>query len=130
MANPTWIVKRAGAGGGPGIGHRTLLVKDTTPGDDIADHVTAYRSGTAQRLVAVLRKTITAALVVRVNKNGAELITMTIPPAQAVDEAVEISTFVAGTTSIADGDVFSWDITASDNQKDKAGVAAFTLEWS
>jgi hypothetical protein len=35
----------------------------------------------------------------------------------------------AGSAAIADKDVFSFDVTASDGQTDKAGVATFTLEW-
>jgi hypothetical protein len=129
VPNPTWIVKRAGSGGA-GTGHRTLLLKDTTPGDNIADHVTAYRSGTARRIVGVLRKPITDDLTVRVNKNAAELITITIPSTQAIDDPVEETTFAAGAEGIADGDVFSWDVVESDASRDKAGIAAFTLEWS
>jgi hypothetical protein len=131
VANPTWIVKRAGAGGGgPGVGHRTLLLKDTTVGDNIADHVTAYMSGTAQRIVGVLRKAITSDLVVRVNRNSNELVTITIPLATAIDTPVEVTTFVLAEKTIADGDVFSFDVVDSDGLRDKAGVAAFTLEWS
>lgn len=130
MANPTWIVKRAGSGGGPGIGHRTLLLKDTTPGDNIADHVTAYMAGTARRIVGVLRKAITSDLVVRVNRNGNALVTITIPLATAIDTPVEVTTFVLAEKAIADGDVFSFDVVDADGLRDKAGVAAFTLEWS
>ena len=122
-----WIVKRSGAGG-TGVLHRTLLVKDATVGNDIADHVTAYAGGNATRLVGVLRKVITADLVVRVKKNGTEFVTITVPAATAVDEPVEQTTFADG-SAVADGDVFSWDITSSDGQKDAAGVASFTLEW-
>lgn len=124
-----WIVKRAGAGGG-GAAHRTLLVKDAAIGNDIADHVTAYRSGTASRIVGVLRKAITDDLTVRVNKNGVELVTITIPATQDVDDPLEVTTFATGEEGITDGDVFSWDVTESDEQRDKAGIAAFTLEWA
>lgn len=130
MANPTWIVKQAGSGGG-GTGklHRTLLVKDTAIGNDIADRVTAYASGTASRIVGVLRKAITANLTVRVNKNGTAFITITIPSATAISVPVAQTTF-AGSAAVSDGDVFSWDITASDGSRDVAGIASFTLDWS
>ena len=127
-----WIVKQAGSGGsGGGTGGkfvRTLLVKNTLVGDDIADRVTAYATGTAQRIVGVLRKAITADLTVRVNKNGSSFVVATIPAATPVSTPVPQTTFV-GPADVADGDVFSWDITASDGSKDEAGVASFTLEW-
>lgn len=97
--------------------------------DDIADHTTVYVAGTASRLVGVLRVAITEDLVVRCNVNGDELITLTIPLATAVDTPVESTTF-EGETALADGDVISWDVTASDDSMDGAGVASFTLEWA
>lgn len=107
---------------------RTLVLKDTTIGNDIADHVTAYMSGAAVRIVGVLRRDITSDLTVRVKKNGTAFITITIPSATALDTPVEASTFTPS-TAITDGDVFSWDIVASDGLKDRNGVATFTLEW-
>jgi hypothetical protein len=130
VPHPQWIVKRGGGGGGPGIGHRTLLLKDTLAGNNIADHVTAYMSGTARRFVGVLRIAITSDLVVRVNRNGNELITLTIPVSTAIDSPVESDTFIETEKVIEDGDVFSWDILTSDDSRDRAGVASFTLEWS
>ena len=115
--------------GAAGPYKRTLLLKDTTEGNDIADHVTAYHNGTATRIVGVLRIAIEEDLTVRVNKNGDELVTITIPSGTAVDAPLEETTFVSGVETIVDGDVFSWDVTASDGQRDRAGVAAFTLEW-
>ncbi len=129
IPKPQWIVKQAGSGGGTGKLHRTLLVKDTTVGNDIADRVTAYASGTASRIVGVLRKPITASLTVRVNKNGTAFVTITIPSATAISVPVTQTTF-AGSAAVLDGDVFSWDITASDGSRDVAGIASFTLDWS
>ena len=127
-----WFELSDGGGGGTGaltdLYHRTLLVKDSTPGADIADHVTVYHDGTAQRFVGVLRLAITSDLEVTVNVNGSALITITIPSATAVDTPVESTTF-AGDVNLHDGDVLSWDILSSDSQVDAAGVASFTLEW-
>lgn len=132
----TWIIffERLGmvqesAGGAVGPYHRTLLLKDTTVSDDIADHTTVYVAGTAARLVGVLRVAIAADLTVRCNLNGDELITLTIPAATAIDTPVESTTF-EGETALEDGDVISWDVTASDDSMDGAGVASFTLEWA
>jgi hypothetical protein len=129
VLKPQWIVKQAGAGGGSGKLHRTLLVKDAIVGNDIADRVTAYGSGVATRIVGVLRKAISAPLTVRVNKNGTAFVTITIPSATAISVPVTQTTF-AGSAAVSDGDVFSWDITASDGSKDVAGIASFTLDWS
>jgi hypothetical protein len=124
----TRIIEEEGEPGtGGGVFQRTLLLKDTASGDDIADHVTVYEPGTATQIVGVLRKTITAALTVRVNKNGTPLITLTIPSSTAIDTPVISTAFTA--TAMAEGDVLTWDVTASDNSRDAAGVASFTLEW-
>ncbi len=127
----TWIIFFEKLWRGPaqkaGGGHRTLLLKDTTVGNDIADHVPVYVAGTAIRLIGVLRKAITANLTVRVNLSGAALITLTIPLATAVDTPLLTTTF--SQTEFADLGVLTWDVTASDGQKDAAGVASYTLQW-
>jgi len=132
----TWVIffERLGmvqetAEGAAGPFHRTLLLKDSTVGDDIADHTTVYVAGTAARLVGVLRVAIEADLTVRCNVNGEELITLTIPAATVVDTPVESTTF-EGETALEDGDVISWDVTESDGAQVGAGVASFTLEWA
>lgn len=123
--------KRAAEPTAPGaaVFHRTLLLKDSAVGDDIADHVTVYGSGTAQNFTGVLRKTITADLTVRVNRNGTPLAVLTIPAATPIDTPVATTTFTGG-TAMTDGQVLSWDVVASDESTDKAGVASFTLEWT
>jgi hypothetical protein len=114
---------------GGGVFQRTLLLKDTIVGNDIADHVTIYEPGTATQIVGVLRQTITSPLTVRVKKEGANLVTITIPSSTAIDTPVISTAFVAGQEVFAEGEVLTWDITASDNSQDKYGVASFTLEW-
>jgi hypothetical protein len=125
--------KGVGAGepgpAGATIKQRTLLLKDTTAGDDIADHVTVYADGTAANFTGVLRKPITEDLTVRVNLDGAAFATLTIPAATAVDTPVATVTFTGG-GAMTDGQVLSWDVVASDASRDRAGVAAFTLEWA
>jgi hypothetical protein len=123
----TRIIEEEGEPGAGGVFQRTLLLKDTAVGNDIADHVTVYEPGTATQIVGVLRKEITSALTVRVNKNGTPLITITIPAATAVDTPVTSTAFTSA--AMAEGDVLTWDITASDASRDGAGVASFTLEW-
>jgi hypothetical protein len=116
-------------GGAAGPYHRTLLIKDATIGNDIADHVTVWgAAGTITRVVGVLRNSISSDLTLRVKVNGSVLGTFTIPLATAVDTVVEFTTF-SGSTTVALDDVFSWDITASDEQTDAAGVASFTVLW-
>jgi hypothetical protein len=116
----------AAAGGGPYI--RTLLLKDCTIGNDIADHVPIYVAGTAVRLIGVLRKTITSNLTVRVKLNGMALITLTIGPSVAVDYPVIGATFTP--PGLPDLGILTWDVTASDGSSDLNGVASFTLQWS
>jgi hypothetical protein len=128
--NPQWLIRGSGGSlSSGGVRVRTLVLKDLTAGSDIADHVTAYGAGTGRRITGVLRKAITADLTVRVLKNGAEFIVITVPAATAVDTPVEEMAFTAS-AAVAKDDVFSWDITASDGSKDAAGVATFTLEWA
>lgn len=107
---------------------RTLLLKDCTVGNDIADHVPIYVAGTAVRVVGVLRKAITADLSVRINLDGTALTTLTIPHTTPVD------TPVVGTSStppaLADLAVLSWDVVASDGSKDSAGICSVTLQWA
>lgn len=123
-----WIVKRAGGAGG-GVFHRTLLLKDTEVGDDIADHTTVYASGTGVRIVGVLRKVILSALTVRLKKSGTVIITITIPATTAIDTPVEVTAFTTAPQPFVDGQVLTWDVTASDGSTDLNGVAAFTVEW-
>jgi hypothetical protein len=112
-------------GGGPYI--RTLLIKDTTIGNDIADHVPIFIKSKAVRVIGVLRKAITSDLTVRVKLSGVALITLTIPHTTVIGVAVTSTAFV--TTALADLSVLSWDITASDGSKDANGVASLTVQF-
>jgi len=107
---------------------RTLLLKDTTIGNDIADRVTAQRAGTAKRFVGVLRKPIGSSLTVRVAASGTLLATLTIPASTPLNTAVVTTTFPGGGAIALDAP-FTWDITASDEQTDINGIASFTIYW-
>jgi hypothetical protein len=114
---------------------RTLLLKNTTVGDDVADHITIYVPGNARRVTGVLRLPITADLTVRVNKvtppdPAVEIISCTIPLATPVDSPIDFTIFANDPEPLLDGDVIIWDVTESDGQIVAAGVAAFTLEWT
>ena len=129
----TWIIffeklqqRGIGAGGGPYV--RTLLIKNTAVGTDVADHVPIWVAGTAVRVVGVLRNAITSDLTVRVNLDGSPLITLTIPHTTAVDTPV-VKTATFTPTSFDDLAVLSWDITASDGSTDPKGVCSLTVEW-
>ena len=117
----------SGGGGAKGPYIRTLLIKDATVGNDIADHVPIFVTGTAVRVIGVLRKTITTDLTVRVKLTGVALITLTIPRTTAIDVAVTSTAFLS--TALADLSVLSWDITASDGSKDANGVASLTVQF-
>ncbi len=107
---------------------RTLLVKDATVGNDIADRVPIYVTSKAVRVLGVLRKAISADLTVRIKLNGTAIATVTIPSATAIGVSVVSTTFVNST--LPDKSVLSWDITASDGSKDVNGVASFTVQFS
>jgi len=114
------------------IHHRTLLVKDTTVGNDIADRVPVQWPGTLFRAVGVLRKTIIAPLTIRVNKNSQPLFTATIPigsPGQTAEFDFPGPNSTAP-LDMGDEEVLSWDITASDGSADANGVASLTVEWT
>jgi hypothetical protein len=128
MPAQTWVYDITGGGSGGGPYVRTLLLKNTAVGDDIADHVPIYTAGSAVRLIGVLRKAITADLTLRVKLNGTALVTLTIPLSTAVDTPVMATTFTPPT--LADLGILSWDVTASDGSSDINGVASFTLQWS
>lgn len=112
---------------GPDLIWRTLLLKDTTVGDDVADHVTAQATGTALRFEGVLRVPIIGTLAVRVRRNGTLFCVLSIPATTDVDNVVSIDSFSAPLITV--GDIFAWDVTASDGSVDPAGVASFTLYW-
>jgi hypothetical protein len=135
MAQKQVLVTRrstpATSGGGR---HRTILIKNTAVGNDIADHVTVYGGGGTCTLVqGVLRKVITSDLTLRVklySSTGTLLGTVgtfTIPSSTAINTVVTYTSFT--TATFPDNAVFVWDITASDGSQDKAGVASFTVFW-
>src|SRR5262249_35229863 len=79
-------------GGAAGPYQRTLLLKDTTVANDVADHVTVWgQPGTITKVVGVLRKTITADLKVRINIGTVILGVFTIPLAQPIDTPIEFT---------------------------------------
>ena len=139
----TWIIffERTFKGGAAGPFQRTILIKDTTVGDDIADHVTVYgqlpeprQTYDILKVTGVLRKEITSDLTLRINvvsKNltSAVIGTFTIPLATAINTVISFNLKTLITATVPDGGVLTWDITASDGSKDNSGVASFTIEW-
>ena len=74
----------------------------------------------------VMRRTIAANLVVRVNRNRAPFIVCTF------NSTVQPGTMLTWTafstnTALAAGDVFSFDVLASDGSSDPNGVASLSL---
>jgi hypothetical protein len=117
-------------GGGAAMHVRTLLLKNSSIGTDIADHVIVQADGEGVSITGVLRIAISADLTVRVNKNGLAIITITIPAATPIDTPITVTTFTNDPEPFVDGEVLSWDVTASGGEVDAAGVASFTLEWA
>ncbi len=133
----TLAMLRPGSGGGaigggsigqsgPQLFWRTILVKDSTAGTNIADNLTVQATGQGARIAAVLRVPIASDLIVVVNKGGAAIGTITIPSSTPVRTEVETS---IKNIKFVDGQILTFDITASDGQKNKNGVAAITVEW-
>lgn len=116
-----------------GLNFRTLLLKDATVGNDIADHVVVHQGGDISLAAGVLRKVITADLTVTldvVTSSGATLLgTFTIPAATAINTPVSFPASVFSTTKLTDMQVLAWNVTASDGSSDLDGVASFTLWW-
>lgn len=124
-------------GGDEDVFLRTLDLYDLTVGDDIAMHTTVYADGTAFRILAVLRKAITADLEVRINKgvlgDMQELITVTIPTGTSVNDVLEWALLTGSPPILGpfiDKEVLTADILASDGSSDQNGVAQFTIEWT
>lgn len=117
--------------GGGGVFHRTLDLKDTTVRNDAADDVVVYEPGTAQFVVATLRKTITADLTCRLNLWVAGVSsavgTFTIPKATPVHSALQFTSLL--TTAFPNLSVLTWDVVNSDGSADGGGVASFTVVW-
>ena len=105
---------------------RTLLLKDTTVGNDIADHLTVQEDGTGLVIKAVLRKAVTSDLTVRVKKEGTSIGIVTIPAATLVDQVITLD---ISTVMFVKDEVLSWDVITSDGSQDLAGVASVTVEW-
>jgi len=122
-----------------------FLCKDTTVGDDIADHfivqtpITALGSPSLHQIMHALRilgenkKELTSDLTIRINKRtnvsppDDVSWTFTLPAGHPVKLVKE--QFISGSALFLDQDVIWWDVVASDGQKDKNGVATFIIEW-
>lgn len=123
-----------GSNGGNGV--IRLLIKNSIVSSDCADHIAAQVSGTALRIVGVLRKAIAADLEVQIILtrivptviDHMPLATVTIPASTAQDVPVVFTTFAI--SKILQDDVLSFAILSSDSQSDPDGVASLTLEWS
>ncbi len=114
------------AGPSPQLFIRTIDIKDTTAGTNIAPNLTVQATGPGIKITGVLRRGITADLVVKVNVGGVALGTLTIPQATAV--RVPVSTSIKN-KKLVENQVITFDVVAGDSQKDKNGVATLTIEW-
>jgi hypothetical protein len=117
-----------GGGGAPGpqMYWRTIDINDTTPGTNIAPNLTNQGTGRGIKITGVLRKPITANLVVRVNSGGTPLGTLTIPQTTPIRTKVETP---ITDQNVVSGATMTWDITGGDSQSDKNGVATITVQW-
>lgn len=122
-----------GAAAGRGPYTRTLLLKDTQVGVDIADHTTVYADGVGVRMVGVLRVLISMDLTVSLSKSGEVIMQMTIPAATLIDDPVESTAWLeppGPNVPFVDGQVLTWNVVSSDASAHKHGIASFTVEWA
>jgi hypothetical protein len=131
---PAEPIVKDGKPAGPFL--RTIDLKDTTVGNNIADVVVVHGAKTGQAstvvLVAgVLRTAISTSLTLRINNvttGGTNVVgTFTIPSATAVNTPVAFTTFT--TSTLPDLSALTWDVTASDGSVAADGVASFSIWW-
>jgi hypothetical protein len=138
--NRTWyyFFQRRLSGGGAGFEWRTLLIKNTAVGTNVADVVpvmTLPAGGTAncQEVIGVLRKAIAADLTVRLNLwvSGASSLVgaFTIPASTGINAPIAFPSSGMTTTAFPDLSALTWDVIASDGSSDSGGVASFTVLW-
>lgn len=110
---------------------RTLLLKNTNIGVDIADNVVMHGGGTIALVAGVLRKTIVSALTVQLNvvtaTSSDSLGQFTIPANQPINTPIAFKNF--STAPLQDLSVLSWDVIASDGSSDVDGIASFSVYW-
>lgn len=106
---------------------RTLLIKDSTVGVNIADAPVIQNDGIPFRVSAVLKTQISAPLVININVNGLLLIQCTIPNTAKLLTAIDFTNF--SITSLQQDQVLTADIISSDGLIVSSGIASFTLEW-
>src|SRR2546422_2823 len=129
IVNPDGTVTRSGqllleqlqptGAAGPFI--RTLNLFDLTPGAAIAPFVPIYEPGPGVRAIGVLRKAITADLVITISRNNetSPLFTFTLPSSTpiGIDVTMDLSDI-----TFEDLDVLIPGITSSDSSSDIDGV--------
>lgn len=118
---------------GPDTFVRVFTIYDSTVRDDAAPHTTVYRIGVGWRILGVLRKIITSDLTVRFNKEGEELLTVTIPSGAGVDDVLEWPLQEGSPATYIpffDKEVLTADILESDGSTDADSIAQFTIQWA
>lgn len=135
----TWIifferlakkVKETVNQGAAGPFHRTLLLKDLTIGNDIADIVDVCdAAGTGLIITGALRKPIIKDLIVRASLDGATIFTFTFPKDTPVRKELTSTTFANDPQDFPLRALFTWDVVDSDGSKDANGVASVSVYW-
>ena len=110
---------------------RVFDIHDTAPRSNAGPVLNVQETGVGISITGILRKPITADLVVKVNVGlpggtPAVLGTITIPHATPVDAEVTVS---ISTKTLVKSQAITFDITASDSSKDVDGVATITVKW-
>ncbi len=122
----------AGTAAAAGVDWRTLLIRNCTVANDVADHLPCMGTSPTHQIVlvrGVLGRTISSTLTVRINSTIAGVTSVigsfSLPSTTPLDTDVDFTSFT--TASVADGSVFTFDITAGDGSTSSAGVATFTI---
>jgi len=108
--------------------HAALVsIYATTVGSDVRPWIPVHADGAGLRVLSVLRKAISADLVMRFHKGVTDTFDVTIPLATAVGTV--LSTDISG-HAFEEAEVIVSEVVASDGSSDANGVASFVIEWA
>lgn len=106
----------------------TFDLNDLTPGVDIAPVVQARSSGTIFEVSIIAKQTLTADLVVTLNKTGSPVVTITWAYINPAFTLVVLTTGLSN-TNVVPTDYFTCDINSSDGSSSYTGVATLVVKW-
>ena len=106
----------------------TFDLNNTAVGDDICPVVQSRSSGTIYEVSLIVKQTLTADLVVTLNRTGNKVCQITWPSTNPAFTLVVLNTGLIN-TAVAPTDYFTVDINASDGSSNYIGVATLVVRW-